>query len=88
MTRKANYFHQVIKTLEELHKQFPKYNLGKHLSTALDGHDIWAMSDKDVLQCLRDYKTELEMDIPHKDDDVEDIIKQGLNLHNILDDED
>lgn len=81
MTRKVDYFRKVIKTLEELHKQFPKYNLGKHLSTSLDGHDIWAMSDKDVLQCLKNYKTELEIDIPHKDDDVEDIIKQGMNLN-------
>lgn len=88
MTRKVDYFRQVIKTLEELHKQFPKHNLGKHLATAFDGHNIWALSDKELLQCLKDYISELEFDVPHKEDDVEDIIKQGLNLSNILEDED
>lgn len=76
-----NYFKQIIKILEELNKSFPQHNLGKHLSTALDGHNIWALSDKDLLICLKDYKTELEIDIPHKENDVEDIIKQGMNLN-------
>lgn len=83
MSRNVNYFKQIIKLLEELNKVFPKHNLGKHLSTALDGHNIWGMSDKDVLMCLKDYKTELEIDVKHmkNDEDVDDIIKQGMNLN-------
>lgn len=86
--KNIDYFRKVISTLNELKKQFPKYNLGKHLATALDGHNIWALSDKEIYECLKNYKSELEFDIPHKDDDVEDIIRQGLNLSNILEDED
>jgi hypothetical protein len=77
---KINYFKQIIKILEELNKDFPKHNLGKHLSTALDGHNIWGMTDKDILTCLKDYKTELEIDVIHNES-VEDIIKQGMNLN-------
>jgi hypothetical protein len=82
-----NYFRQTIKTFEELHKQFPQHSLGKHLATALDGHNIWALSDKELLHCLQNYISELEFDVPHNENDVDDIIKQGLNLHNILEEE-
>ena len=81
MAKNINYFRLIIKTLQDINKQFPKHNLGKHLSTALDGHNVWALTDKELLTCLRDYKTELEIDVPHKEDDVEDIIKQGMNLN-------
>ena len=77
----TNYHRKIIQVLERLHKAHPTYNLGKHLSTALDGQNVWALTDKELLTCLRDYKTELEIDIPHKENDVEDIIKQGMNLN-------
>ena len=69
-----------------LHKNHPTYNVGRHISTALDGSDIWSISDKDFLQRLKDYSAELDSDIPHEDD-VEQIIKQGMDLSHILDEE-
>ena len=37
-----DYYIQIIGLLKELQTAFPKYNLGKHLSTALDGNgDVW-----------------------------------------------
>jgi hypothetical protein len=80
---RLNYYRQALQVLESLNKSHPKYNIGRHLSTALDGHDLWGVSDKEVLQALKDYKTELEIDVPHKEDDVEDIIKQGMNLNSL-----
>lgn len=80
---RSNYYRQALQVLESLNKSHPKYNIGRHLSTALDGHDLWGVSDKEVLQALKDYKTELEIDVPHKEDDVEDIIKQGMNLNSL-----
>jgi hypothetical protein len=88
MPVKPNYYRQIIKVLEALNNSHPEYNMGKHLATALDGHNIWGLSDKELLQCLKDYKVELEMDIPHKDDDEEEIIKQAFNLNLLFEEED
>jgi hypothetical protein len=85
------YYSQIIATLNELHKSFPTYNLGKHLSTALDGHgDVWGMSDKELLYVLNKYKVEMELDSPHNssDEEIEDIIKNGMDLNNIFEEED
>lgn len=89
MTRKPNYYSQILSLLEELQKNFPTYNLGKHLSTALDGErDIWGMTDKSLLYALTKYKTELELDMPHSSPrEIEDIIKGGLNLDSLLEED-
>jgi hypothetical protein len=84
------YYLQIIATLNELHKSFPTYNLGKHLSTALDGHgDVWGMSDKELLYVLNKYKVEMELDSPHNssDEEIEEIIKGGLDLDYLMEDD-
>jgi hypothetical protein len=87
MSRTPNYYRQIIQVLEDLNKSHPSYNIGRHLATALDGHNLWGVSDKEVLQALKDYRTELEMDVLHKEDDIEDIIKQGMHLNDILEED-
>ena len=72
--------------MDDLHKNHPAYNIGRHISTALDGSDIWAISDRDFLLRLKDYRAELDSDVIHEDD-VDLIIKQGLDLSHILDEE-
>lgn len=64
--------------------------MGKHLSTALDGYgDMWGLTDRELLFALEKYKAQLEMDIPHADDDeIDQIIKEGMNLDDILKEED
>ena len=53
MKRKPNYHKQIISLLEELMKTYPDYNLGKHLSTALDGYgDVWGLTDKEFVFLL------------------------------------
>jgi hypothetical protein len=86
MRAKINYYIQIIDLLNELHRTFPTYNLGKHLSTALDGQgDVWGISDKELLYILTKYKTELELDTHHANDkEIEDIIRDGMNLNDIL----
>jgi hypothetical protein len=86
MSRKPNYYKQILNVLEDLQKNHPAYNIGRHISTALDGSDIWSISDKDFLQRLKDYRAELDSDVIHEDD-VDLIIKQGLDLSHILDEE-
>ena len=46
------------------------------------------MSDKELLHLLHKYKIELELDIPHSNDqEIDDIIKNGLNLHTMFEEE-
>lgn len=89
MSKKTHY-QQALHTLQELHKDFPTYNLGRHLATALaDYGDIWGLNDKEIAFALNKYKTELEMDVPHTDEsEIDKIIKEGMDLDNILKEED
>jgi hypothetical protein len=89
MNKKNNY-QQSLHILQELHKDFPTYNLGRHLATALSDYgDIWGITDKELAFALDKYKSELEMDVPHTDDsELDRIIKEGMDLDNILKEED
>lgn len=88
--RKASYYNQIIQLLQQLHVAYPSYNMGRHLSTALDEYgDIWGLTDKEILFALDKYKSQLELDIPHTDDkEIDQIIKDGMNLDDILKEED
>ena len=86
--RKATHYNRILKVLEELKKSHPSYNIGKHISTALDGHDLWGITDSDFFSALKDYQEELSLDVPHKEEDIDKIIKDGLNLSSVLDDDD
>jgi hypothetical protein len=72
--------------LENLHKAHPTYNIGRHISTALDGYDdIWGVTDKEFLFALEKYELELNMDIDHIDqEEIDEIIKDGMNLERTL----
>ncbi len=72
--------------LESLHKAHPTYNIGRHISTALDGYDdIWGVTDKEFLFALEKYELELNMDVDHIDqEEIEEIIKDGMNLERTL----
>jgi hypothetical protein len=88
MSKKTHYT-DIISILQELNKDFPTYNLGRHLATALDGYgDIWGITDKELAFALSKYKSEIEMDVPHTEDsELEKIIKEGMDLDNILKEE-
>ena len=84
---KRTYHKQIINTLESLHKAHPTYNMGRHISTALDNDypDIWGVSDKELLTSLKKYEASLEMDVSHPDEeDLDKIIKDGMNLGRIF----
>jgi hypothetical protein len=61
--------------------------MGRHLATALDGSDMWGITDKELLLALQNYEIELNMDVDHEGD-IEDIIKDGMNLERMFLDED
>lgn len=84
---KRNQYNEAISILQELHKSYPTYNMGRHLATALDGYgDIWGITDKELVYALEKYKSELDIDFPHTDD-IDKIVKEGMDLENILNDE-
>jgi hypothetical protein len=88
MSKRTNYYNKVVSALQELHTLYPNYNMGRHLATALDGYgDTWGLTDKEFLYALSKYKGELEMDVPHTDD-IDQIIKEGMNLDSLFKDED
>jgi hypothetical protein len=91
MKRKPNYHKQIVSLLEELMKTYPEYNLGRHLSTALDGYgDVWGLTDKEFVFLLSKYKTRMELDIPHVTDDDEEldkIVREGMDLDSLFKEE-
>ena len=88
--RKPNYYNQAIHILQQLHTAYPEYNMGKHLATALDGYgDVWGVSDKELVFAVEKYKIQLDMDVPHTDEkELDQIIKDGMNLDDILKEQD
>jgi len=88
--RKPNYYNQALHVLQQLHISYPQYNMGRHLATALDEYgDVWGLSDKELTFALNKYKSQLDMDIQRSEDvELDRIIKQGLDLDNILKEED
>jgi hypothetical protein len=84
MIKKPNYYRQIIQTLESLHKTHPTYNIGRHISTATNESDLWGVTDKELLFSLKKYETSLEMDVIHDEKDIENIIKDGMNLGTIF----
>lgn len=87
---KSNDYYKVLTLLQQLHISYPNYNMGRHIATALDEYgDVWGLSDREILFALEKYKAELDMDVPHTDEsELDQIIKDGMNLENILKEED
>jgi hypothetical protein len=81
-------YNKIIRALQMLNKKYPSYNMGRHISTALDGYpDVWGMTDKEFLFALNKYIVEMDIDVPH-DENIDLIIKEGLDLSHILDEDD
>lgn len=84
MTKKSSDCKQIVQSLECLHKKFPTYNIGRHIATALDGYDVWGISDREFVFALTKYAAELEFDIPHEAQDIDHIIEEAMHLDSIL----
>ena len=87
---KPNDYYKVLALLQQLNTTYPNYNMGRHIATALDEYgDVWGLSDREILFALEKYKAELDMDVPHTDEsEIDQIIKDGMNLENILKEDD
>lgn len=92
MSRKTSYYNQAIHLLQDLHKDYPEYNMGRHIATALDGYgDVWGLSDKELTFLLGKYKTRMDLDIPHVADgdaEIDEIMRGGMDLDSLFKEED
>jgi hypothetical protein len=83
--RPSQYYKQIIDVLQRLNKAHPTYNMGRHISTALDEYDdVWGITDKELLFALEKYEIELNMDVNHPNEDIDDILKEGMNLNKMF----
>jgi hypothetical protein len=83
-----DYFQDIIQILNKLHKAHPTYNVGRHLSTALDEYgDVWGMTNKELTFALEKYSAKLEMDKDYSEKELDEIIREGMNLDSILENE-
>lgn len=86
---RINYYEKVHTLFQELKKNHPSYGMGKHIATAfIEYTDIWGMTDKLFYTILKKYSDGLELDIPHKEDDIDLIINDGLHLSSMFEEED
>lgn len=87
MGRKPNTYNQILEVLRELHTLYPSFNMGRHLATALEDYqDFWGIPDTELLYALQKYKANLEFnEVPiASDNDIEKIIKDGMDLSNVV----
>jgi hypothetical protein len=88
MKPKIDYYEKILDKLQSLKKNHPKYELSKHLATATaDYVDIWGLTDRQMYDLLEKYEFDLENDHAPSSD-IDKIIKDGLNLGKILDEDD
>lgn len=87
--RKPNAYNQIVQILHSLHKTYPHYNIGRHLSTALDGYgDLWGVSDSEILYALTKYKTQLDNDgYSATDENIDKIVQDAMDLDKLLKEE-
>lgn len=75
------YLRKIIKTIELLKTLHPKMNVGKHIATALDGEDIWSITDKKFYTLLDNYQSQLDaVDVFDDKFDVDKIIEDGISI--------
>lgn len=87
MKPKTDYYNKVIEKLKTLKKNYPDYEISKHLATATSEYnDIWGLTDRQIYDLLERYEFNLEND--HAPiSDVDKIVKDAMNLNTIFDDE-
>jgi hypothetical protein len=82
------YYTRILHVLEALHRTHPKSAMGKHLATALDGWgDVYTLNDEEIFHALKEYVGNLEFDVPHEEEELEKILKEGMHLQMMFTDE-
>jgi len=70
--RNPVYANIIVSALTRLNKEYPGLPIGEHIAHALDGSDIYNVSDKELSECLSSYLVDLELDEAFQSDDSPD----------------
>jgi hypothetical protein len=82
MGRHISNYKKVINKLDDLKRDYPNFMIGRHITTAIDGEDLWSMDDVELLAALTKYEEELALDNNSFDEDyVAQIQKDAENLN-------
>ena len=60
--RNPVYAETISKAIMQLHKDFPGLPIGEHIANALQGMDVYNISDKDFAKLLTEYWATLQLD--------------------------
>jgi|TARA_R110000796_G_scaffold70749_2_gene160665 hypothetical protein len=75
------YMQEIVKIINQLTVNHPKISLGKHIDTALDGENIWSLSNEKFYSLLRNYQAKLDaVELSDDDWEMDKILKDGMDL--------
>lgn len=75
------YMQKIVEIINQLTVNHPKINLGKHIDTALDGENIWSLSNKKFYSLLRNYQAKLDaVELSDDDWEMDKILKDAMDL--------
>jgi hypothetical protein len=68
--RNTIYAEAISKSILKLHREYPGLPIGEHIAHALDGSDIYNVSDKELSEYLSNYLVSLDLDAAYQADDI------------------
>ncbi|MAO21077.1 MAG: hypothetical protein CMJ25_10030 [Phycisphaerae bacterium] len=75
------YMQKIVDIINQLSDNHPKIPLGKHIDTALDGEDIWSLTNNKFYSLLKNYQSKLNtVDLSDDNFEVDKIIRDGMDL--------
>ncbi len=75
------YMQKIVEIINQLTVNHPKINLGKHIDTALDGENIWSLSNEKFYSLLRNYQAKLDaVELSDDDWEMDKILKDAMDL--------
>lgn len=90
MATKTNFKPEIVKVIKDIANLRPTTAMSVHLASVLSDYvNFEGISDKELLHAFESYRYTLELDISiQHTEDIEDIIRDGMNLDSFSDDED
>jgi hypothetical protein len=68
--RNPVYVTKISNAIIKLHREYPGLPIGEHIAHALDGGDIYNISDKDLAESLTNYIASMDLDAAYQADDI------------------
>ena len=67
--RNPIYAEAISKAIMKLHREYPGLPIGEHIAHALNGRDIYNISDKELSEALANYIVSMDLDAAYQADD-------------------